>query len=101
MAAEGIRLDTGLFDALLSAYLRKAEDTIRFYSADAAINGLTFDRHQEELAVSTFVRGIRTAAREYMADPLGGPLIPNWNRVESAMPDFLEEFREAVEADNR
>ena len=101
MAAEGIRLDTGLFDALLSAYLRKAEDTIRFYSADAAINGLTFDRHQEELAVSTFVRGIRTAAREYMADPLGGPLIPNWNRVESATPDFLEEFREAVEADNR
>jgi len=100
MAAEGIRLDTGLFDALQSAYLRKAEDTIRFYSADAAINGLAFDRHQEELAVSTFVKGIRAAAREYMADPLGGALIPNWNRVESALPDFLDEFREAVEKDN-
>jgi glucosyl-3-phosphoglycerate synthase len=101
MAAEGIRLDTGLFDALQSAYLRKAEDTIRFYSADAAINGLVFDRHQEELAVSTFVKGIRAAAREYMADPLGGALIPNWNRVESAMPEFLDEFREAVDRDNR
>lgn len=101
MAAEGIRLDTGLFDALQSAYLRKAEDTIRFYSADAAINGLVFDRHQEELAVTTFVKGIRAAAREYMADPLGGALIPNWNRVESALPDFLDEFREAVERDNR
>ncbi len=101
MAAEGIRLDSGLFDALLSAYLRKAEDTIRFYGADADINGLAFDRHQEELAVTTFVKGIRTAAREYMADPLGGPLIPNWNRVESALPEFLDEFREAVERDNR
>lgn len=100
MAAEGIRLDTGLFDALQSAYLLKAEDTIRFYSADAAINGLAFDRHQEELAVSTFVRGIRAAAREYMADPLGEALIPNWNRVASALPDFLDEFREAVERDN-
>jgi glucosyl-3-phosphoglycerate synthase len=101
MAAEGIRLDTGLFDALQSAYLRKAEDTIRFYSADAAINGLVFDRHQEELAVSTFVKVIRAAAREYMADPLGGALIPNWNRVESALPKFLDEFREAVDRDNR
>jgi glucosyl-3-phosphoglycerate synthase len=100
VAAEGIRMDSGLFDTLLSAYLRKAEDTIRFYHADAEINGLAFDRHQEELAVSTFVRGIRTAARQFMENPLGEPLIPNWNRVESALPEFLEELRTAVEADN-
>lgn len=97
MAAEGIRLDAGFFDSLSSAYLRKAEDTIRFYSADADINGLEFDRHQEELAVATFVKSIRRAAREYMSDPTGGGLIPNWNRVESALPDFLGEFRETVE----
>jgi glucosyl-3-phosphoglycerate synthase len=100
VAAEGIRMDSGLFDTLLSAYLRKAEDTIRFYHADAEINGLAFDRHQEELAVNTFVRGIRTAARQFMEDPLGEPLIPNWNRVESALPDFLEEFQRAVDEDN-
>ena len=100
VAAEGIRMDSGLFDTLLSAYLRKAEDTIRFYHADAEINGLAFDRHQEELAVATFVRGIRTAARQFMENPLGEPLIPNWNRVESALPEFLEEMRTAVEEDN-
>ncbi len=100
MAAEGIRLDAGLFDALPGAYLRKAGDAIRFYSADAAINGLAFDLRQEELAVSTFAKGIRAAAREYLANPLGGELIPNWNRVESALPDFLGEFRAAVERDN-
>jgi glucosyl-3-phosphoglycerate synthase len=100
VAAEGIRMDSGLFDTLLSAYLRKAEDTIRFYHADAEINGLAFDRHQEELAVATFVRGIRTAARQFMENPLGEPLIPNWNRVESALPEFLEELRTTVETDN-
>lgn len=101
VAAEGIRMDSGLFDTLLSAYLRKAEDTIRFYHADAEINGLAFDRHQEEMAVTTFVRGIRTAAQQFMEDPLGKPLIPNWNRVESAHPEFLEEMKKAVEMDNR
>jgi glucosyl-3-phosphoglycerate synthase len=99
MAAEGIRMDSGLFDTLLSTYLRLAEDTIRFYHADAEINGLDFDRHQEELAVATFVRGIRAAARQFMENPLGEPLIPNWNRVESALPKFLHELREAVDRD--
>jgi hypothetical protein len=30
---------------------------------------------------------------------MGAPQIPNWNRVSSALPDFLDELREAVEAD--
>jgi len=100
MAAEGIKLDSGLFDTLLSAYVRRAEDTMRHYGADASINGLTFDRHEEELAVQTFVRGIRAAAKAFQDDPLGAPLIPNWNRVQSALPNFFEEFNEAVRLDN-
>jgi hypothetical protein len=27
------------------------------------------------------------------------PQIPNWNRVASALPEFLDELREAVDAD--
>ena len=100
MASEGIKLDAGLFDTLLSAYVRKAEDTQRHYSADARINGLEFDRHQEELAVATFVRSIRLAAKAFLEDPLGAPLIPNWNRVQSALPNFLGELNEAVRLDN-
>jgi glucosyl-3-phosphoglycerate synthase len=100
MAAEGIKMDTGLFDTLLSAYSRQAEDTLRFYAADAAINGLRYPRHQEETAVSTFVRAIRTAAEAFQKDPLWSPLVPNWNRVESALPSFLDELREAVRLDN-
>jgi glucosyl-3-phosphoglycerate synthase len=100
MAAEGIKLDTGLFDTLLSAYVRHAEDAVRHYNADASINGLVFDRHEEEVAVNTFVRSIRTASRAFLDDPLGAPLIPNWNRVQAALPDFLKELHEAVRLDN-
>jgi glucosyl-3-phosphoglycerate synthase len=100
MAAEGIKLDSGLFDTLLSAYLRQAEDTLRFYAADAAINGLSFPRHEEERAVATFVRSIQVAEKAFLEDPLWTSLIPNWNRVQSALPSFLDELREAVQTDN-
>jgi len=100
MAAEGIKMDAGLFDTLLSAYVRQAEDALRQYAADAAINGLTFDRHEEEVAATTFVRSIRVATQTFLEDPLGAPLIPNWNRVQSALPNFLGELNDAVRGDN-
>jgi glucosyl-3-phosphoglycerate synthase len=101
MAAEGIKLDDGLFDTLLIAYTRQAEDTLRFYSADATINGLKYPRHHEESAVMTFVRAIRTATKAFQHDPLWTPLIPNWNRVQSALPNFLDELNESVTLDNK
>lgn len=101
MASEGIKLDQGLFETLQFAYTRQAEDTLRAYGADAAMNGLTFPRHEEETAVSVFGRSIREAAHSHTADPMFWPLIPNWNRVESALPEFLATFNEAVAQDNR
>ena len=101
MAAEGIRVDAGLIDTLLSAYMKQAEDTLRFYAADAIINGLLFPRHEEESAVATFARSIQVAGKAFLDDPLWSPLIPNWNRVQSALPNFLEELEEAVKLDNQ
>jgi len=100
MAAEGIKLDAGLFDTLLSSYMRQAEDTLRVYAADAAINGLHYPRHDEESAVATFVRSIQIAAQAFREDPLWTPLIANWNRVQSALPNFFDELNDAVRADN-
>jgi glucosyl-3-phosphoglycerate synthase len=100
LAAEGVVLDTGTFNSLLARYVRTAEDTLRRYHADALINGLTFDRHSEELAVAAFSKGIDLARRAFLEDPLGVPLIPNWNRVVAALPDFLTHLNEAVEQDN-
>ncbi|MCI0418798.1 MAG: glycosyl transferase [Acidobacteria bacterium] len=100
LAAEGVVLDDGTFNSLLARYVRMAEDTLKRYHADALINGLTFDRHAEEIAVAAFSKGINLARRSFLEDPLGVPLIPNWNRVIAAIPDFFSLLNSAVEADN-
>jgi glucosyl-3-phosphoglycerate synthase len=100
LAAEGIELTPGRLKTLLTTYVRTAQDTISRYYADAKINGLQFDRHEEEVAVNAFAQAIRLAQESFFEDPLGAPQIPNWSRVSSALPDFLEELKAAVEADN-
>jgi glucosyl-3-phosphoglycerate synthase len=100
LSAEGVRFDPGTILSLLIRYRRLAEDTITGFHADAMINDLSFDRHEEETAVETFAQALKLAAEEFFADPLGIPLIPNWNRVSAALPGFLGALEEAVEADN-
>jgi glucosyl-3-phosphoglycerate synthase len=100
LAAEGVVLSEGILRTLQAQYIRSAEDTVTRYYADARINGLNFDRHAEEDAVHAFARGLRLAAESFLADPLGAPLIPNWNRVVAAIPDIFTRLNEAVEIDN-
>jgi len=94
-------ISPGHLKTVLARYQRIAEDTVDRYNADAAINGLQFDRHLEESAVEQFAKGIRLAGEMFLEDPFGIPLIPNWNRVAAALPGFLEDFKAAVDADNR
>lgn len=101
LASEGVVFSDGFFKSLLVAYLRQAEDTIMKYEADATINGLLFDRHEEAMAVETFTRAIGLAAQAFSENPMGTPLIPNWNRVTSAIPDIFDMLKAAVEEDNR
>ena len=100
LAAEGVKFDTGLMQTLLVRYQRMAENSISRYHADAMINGLMFDRHEEETAVETFSQALRMATDEFFSDPLGTPPIPNWMRVSAASPGFLDDLREAVDVDN-
>lgn len=100
LATEGIVFSEGFFNTLKVTYLRTAQDIIKKYSDDAAINSLYFDRHQEGLAVETFVKGLRIASRCFLEDPFGTPLIPNWSRVTSAIPDILDQLKQSVEEDN-
>jgi glucosyl-3-phosphoglycerate synthase len=81
--------------------VRMAEDTISRYYADAMLNGLKFDRHGEEIAVTAFAQSLKEAADEFCQDPLGLPLIPNWNRVLAAIPEFFERLLDTVEKDAR
>jgi glucosyl-3-phosphoglycerate synthase len=99
LASEGVCLSQDHFRTLQVRYVRIAEDTIHRYYADAMLNGLEFDRHNEELAVATFAKSLGEAASDFLDDPRGVPLIPNWNRVLAAIPDFFDRLTEAVETD--
>ncbi len=100
LASEGIDLSESILKTLKATYLRMAQEAITKYHDDAAINGLDFDRHEEGVAVETFTRGIELASKAFVEDPLSIPLIPNWSRVTSAIPDFLERLKNAVDDDN-
>ncbi len=100
LASEGIDLSESLLKTLKATYLRIAQETITKYHDDASINGLDFDRHEEGTAVETFTKGIELASKAFVEDPLRIPLIPNWSRVTSAIPDFLERLKNAVDDDN-
>ena len=97
LAAEGLIFTADHFRSLEVRYVRMAQDTIARYYADAMLNGLKFDRHAEELTVTAFAGSLRAAAKEFIEDPLGLPLIPNWNRVLSAIPEFSDLLADAVE----
>ncbi len=101
LAIEGACLSQSILNTLVINYLRTAQDTIKRYNDDAALNGLFFDRHQETITVEAFTQAIQIAGREFMDNPLYSPLIPNWNRVTSAIPDFLSQLYEVVEEENR
>jgi len=96
LSAEGLVLSDALLRTLQVRYRRVAEDTLRRYEADAAINGLDYDRHLEERMLEAFGRGLALACRRQDEDPLGVPIMPSWDRVHAALPDFLDMLREAV-----
>ena len=98
LAAAGVNLPDGLLRSLLAAYQREAEDAVADSYAVATINGLTFDRHQEERTVHTFSVALRASIEEFLADPLGPALTPNWARVWAGIPDAGAKLLTAVAA---
>lgn len=101
LAMESIILSESALRTLIVNYQRTAKDSIKRYRDDADFNGLAFDYHLETVIVEAFTRAIQIAGKEFMDDPLYSPLIPSWNRVISAIPDFLDRLGDAVEADNK
>jgi glucosyl-3-phosphoglycerate synthase len=100
LAVEGVLMSEAFFRTLSTVYQREAEDIIRRYHDDAAINGLMFDRHAENQATETFRRVLQVASTGFLGDPHSALLISNWNRVASALPDFPDRLYSAVEEDN-
>jgi glucosyl-3-phosphoglycerate synthase len=97
LAAAGVNLPDGLLRSLLAAYQREAEDAVADSYAVAVMNGLAFDRHEEEQNVQVFIGALRASIDEFLADPLGTPLVPNWARVWAGVPDAGRRLLAAVE----
>lgn len=96
LSAAGVAINQGWFNSLRVSFQRYAEDAVANYYSVAVFNGLQFDRHAEERAVETFSKAIEEACDQFVADPLGAPSLPNWNRVVSAMPEASNLLLDAV-----
>ncbi|MCL4817711.1 MAG: glycosyl transferase [Vicinamibacteria bacterium] len=96
LAANGVNLSGGLLRSLIAAYQREAEDAVADSYAVSIINGLVFDRHAEEQNVQVFTTALRASVDEFLQDPLGAPLVPNWVRVWAGSPDAGAKLLEAV-----
>jgi glucosyl-3-phosphoglycerate synthase len=99
LATQGQTFNTETFRSLKATYYRIALDFIETYNNDAIMNGLTLDIHSEEKAVELFASNIMKAGESFLDNPMDTPFIPSWNRVVSAMPDVLDQLKEAVEQD--
>jgi glucosyl-3-phosphoglycerate synthase len=97
LAAAGVNLPDGLLRSLIAAYQREAEDAVADGHAVATMNSLLFDRHAEERNVQVFTSALRASIEEFLADPLGPPLVPNWVRVWSGAPDISARLVAAVQ----
>jgi glucosyl-3-phosphoglycerate synthase len=97
LAAAGVNLPDGLMRSLLAAYQREAEDAVADSYAVSVLNGLVFDRHEEEQNVQVFADALRASIEEFHADPLGSPLVPNWARVWAGVSDAGPRLIAAVE----
>ncbi|MEM1176592.1 MAG: glycosyl transferase, partial [Pseudomonadota bacterium] len=99
LAIQGETFSMDKVRTIKATYYRVALDFVELFRADAEMNGLTFDRHKEEMAVELFAANVMAAGEAFLSNPMDTPFIPPWNRVESAVPGIMHELREAVEQD--
>ncbi|TGG91248.1 MAG: glycosyl transferase [Aphanocapsa feldmannii 277cV] len=91
MEHEATALSVEQASALEVMYKRIAKDRVSQHHLDAAINGLPYNRHEEEKAVNCFAKLIRPCWRAFMDRPAGFRL-PSWTRSLAFNPNLREEL---------
>ena len=99
LAIQGTVFNQETFRTIKATYYRMALDLVEAHRDNAIMNGLGYDIHQEEVAVELFAENIMEAGKQFLERPMDAPFIPTWNRVVSAIPEILDDLREAVEED--
>ena len=64
------------------------------------MNNYEIDVHEEETAVELFAKNIMHAGKVFLDSPMESPNIPTWSRVDTAIPNFLNNLKKAVKEDN-
>lgn len=98
MRSHGRPIDDALVEAVRQTYYQTALGYVKIYSDDAWVNGLVYDRFQEEQTVKHFRDFIRTAW-EQCRDQVEGTQIPSWNRIMFSLPDVDRMIVQAVQED--
>ncbi|MCH9021684.1 MAG: glycosyl transferase [Planctomycetes bacterium] len=100
LAAKGHVFPGHFFETLQATYIQMARQAIDQYAADAIINGLPYDRHDEGHAMESFSEAVRRGGQHFREDSTDMPRIPPWNRVMSALPDFPDRLAAVVKKEN-
>ena len=101
LASQGVVFPAHFFITLRASYLQMAREAVDQYAADAMINGLPYDRHSEGQAVEGFSEAVTLAGDKVLEESSDLPRIPAWNRVMSALPDFLDRLSAVVTEENQ
>ncbi|MFQ5406124.1 MAG: glucosyl-3-phosphoglycerate synthase [Candidatus Micrarchaeia archaeon] len=92
---EGTDISSSMQLSLRVLYRRLAQDSIRKYYSDCKMNGLSYNRHDEELAVEEFAKAISSAATSYLNNPTSHQY-PDWVRVMEAVPALPKELKKSA-----
>ncbi len=101
LSEDGIIMSEAFFRTLITTYINFAKETVEKFYALSMINGLSYDRHREIKTVEAFAHTLSRAKDDFIRDPMSIPVLSSWNRVEAAIPNFMDLIREAVEEDNK
>ena len=101
LASQGETFSMSIFRSLKATYYREALDFVQIYKKDALMNKYEIDVHEEETAVELFAKNIMIAGQIFLDSPMESPNIPTWSRVDTAIPNFLNNLKLAVKNDNK
>lgn len=90
LSQDGIIFTSETIRTLKITYYDYAMEFVEKYKNLALLNGLKYDRNREMVAIDKFATSFEIAAEEFHKHPLGSHLIPTWGRIDSAMPDLLD-----------
>jgi glucosyl-3-phosphoglycerate synthase len=101
LSQDGLVMGDGFFRTLVTTYIQESRIAVEKYNAISLLNGLAYDRHNENEAVEIFTGSLKKAIKGFTENPVGVPLMEAWVWIHAAIPFFTTRLQEAVEIDNQ